>query len=72
MATLSGMFLQPCVNVWMHSDIAVCTHFHKTEMLLLCNEANLRRSRTLSMQELQEAGRPQSKPLALEYIADRF
>lgn len=42
------------------------------EMLLLCNEAANRQAKKNSIKKKSEADGVQSKPLGLEYIADRY
>ena len=56
------MLKPPARDVWFH---------YLPEMLLLCNEAAKRFAQKVSVKRKSDADGVQSKPLGLEYIADR-
>jgi hypothetical protein len=73
---LLGCCLTPCSreqeSVLVSPPTRECWFRCVTEMLLLCNEAAARFAKTQTVKRKEEADGIQTKPLGLEYMADRL
>jgi hypothetical protein len=76
-AVLTALPPRPFLRAWVQGSVIVapptreCWFRCVTEMLLLCNEASARFAKTNTVKR-NEADGIQSKPLGLEYMADRL